>query len=48
MAKYLDEDGLRYLWSKVQDQINDLNNGYLNINLSTNQPGGGGLRLLLR
>ena len=40
MAKYLDEDGLQYLWSKVQDRIGSLNGGYLNINLSTNQGGG--------
>ena len=41
MAKYLDEDGLRYLWDKIQDRMEDLSCGYLNINLTTNQPGGG-------
>ena len=42
MAKYLDYEGLKYLWTKIQSRTDDLLYGYLNINLTTNQPGGGG------
>ena len=41
MTKYLDYEGLRYLWVKIQSKTDSLLYGYLNINLSTNQPGGG-------
>ena len=49
MAKYLDENGLKYLWTKIEDKIDEMiddNVGHLTvetlkISLSTNQGGGG-------
>ena len=37
MTKYLDYEGLRYLWPKIVSKISPQKRGYLNITLSTNQ-----------
>ena len=38
--KYLDYEGLRYLWAKIHNRIEGINYGFLNISISTNLGGG--------
>lgn len=41
MGKYLDENGLKYLWSKIETKMESLTKEIVMISLSTNQGGGG-------
>ena len=45
--KYLDYDGLKYLWSKINSNNEKLGGESIIIELTANQPGGGSIRLLL-
>ena len=46
-TKYLDYNGLKYLWSKINGKVDEIG-GYeiLNLTLTANTGGGGSLQLL--
>ena len=40
MAKYLDYEGLKYLWSKIEHKTDSIMYEFVNISLSTDNGGG--------